>query len=159
RDRPRSARHEPALPDARRAPPNRARGQLLLPPRPVRSLERRARGATRPRRRRGGTPGGEPGRGARHTGARDMSGTKPTLQEQVALVTGGVRGIGRAISERLVDAGVRVAAGYSRNVDAAEQLVAELGTNVSVHQGNISSNEDCERVVEEVVDRYGRLDV
>ena len=88
-----------------------------------------------------------------------MSVTMPTLQEQVALVTGGVRGIGRAISERLVDAGVRVAAGYSRNVDAAEQLVAELGTNVSVHQGNISSNEDCERVVEDVVDRYGRLDV
>ena len=88
-----------------------------------------------------------------------MSVSMPTLQEQVALVTGGVRGIGRAISERLVDAGVRVAAGYSRNVDAAEQLVAELGTNVSVHQGNISSNEDCERVVEDVVDRYGRLDV
>ena len=43
----------------------------------------------------------------------DMSG-------QVALVTGGVRGIGRAICQRLYERGVRVAAGYSGNREAAE---------------------------------------
>ena len=37
------------------------------------------------------------------------------MNGQVALVTGGVRGIGRAISERLYSRGVKVAAGYSSN--------------------------------------------
>ena len=39
---------------------------------------------------------------------------------QVALVTGGIRGIGRAISERLAARGVEVAAGYSRGKEAAD---------------------------------------
>jgi acetoacetyl-CoA reductase len=79
---------------------------------------------------------------------------------QVALVTGGVRGIGRAICERLVRRGVKVAAGYSRNEELARRFVGEHGDDrVSVHQGNIAHSEDCERVVSEVVDRYGRLDI
>ena len=41
---------------------------------------------------------------------------------QVALVTGGVRGIGLAISDRLAARGVTVAAGYSRGKDAAENF-------------------------------------
>jgi acetoacetyl-CoA reductase len=77
---------------------------------------------------------------------------------QVALVTGGVRGIGRAISERLYARGVKVAAGYSSNKEAAEKFAAEHPCS-SVHQGNISSHEDCERVVEEVLDTHGQLDI
>jgi acetoacetyl-CoA reductase len=80
---------------------------------------------------------------------------------QVALVTGGVRGIGLAISERLLRRGVRVAAGYSRNEERAKQFVNAHGGEgkVSVHQGNIANTEDCERVVEEVFDQHGRLDI
>ena len=44
---------------------------------------------------------------------------------QVALVTGGIRGIGRAISERLAARGVEVAAGYSRGQEAADKFVAD----------------------------------
>ena len=44
------------------------------------------------------------------------------MNGQVALVTGGIRGIGLAICERLMDRGVRVAAGYSSNADAAQQF-------------------------------------
>jgi len=79
---------------------------------------------------------------------------------QVALVTGGIRGIGRAISERLMDRGVKVAAGYSRDSDASRQFIdkyAERGA--TIHQGNIGSNADCERVIQEVLDQHGRLDV
>ena len=43
---------------------------------------------------------------------------------QVALVTGGIRGIGRAISEQLAARGVVVAAGYSRGKEAADKFVA-----------------------------------
>ena len=78
---------------------------------------------------------------------------------QVALVTGGVRGIGLAISERLARRGVRIAAGYSYNRRAAEALCDELGSTASIHQGSIANVEDCERVVGEVVDHHGRLDI
>ena len=81
------------------------------------------------------------------------------LAGQVALVTGGVRGIGRAISEGFVRAGVHVAAGYSRNEEAAKEFADALGPGTSVHRGNIANHDDCERVVEEVVERHGRLDI
>jgi acetoacetyl-CoA reductase len=80
------------------------------------------------------------------------------MNGQVALVTGGVRGIGRAICERLAGRGVTVAAGYSRGKEAADQLRAEL-PGASVHQGNVGSVEDCERVIAEVLDTHGRLDI
>ncbi len=84
----------------------------------------------------------------------------PTLVGRVALVTGGVRGIGLAISRDFLERGAIVAAGYSRNEDAAQAFLAEADADrVSVHQGNISNHADCERVIEEVVARYGRLDI
>src|SRR3984893_2100781 len=79
---------------------------------------------------------------------------------QVALVTGGIRGIGLAISERLMNRGITVAAGYSSNRDAAEQFADKYADHgVSIHQGNIGSNHDCVRVISEVLDRHGHLDI
>ncbi len=82
------------------------------------------------------------------------------MNGQVALVTGGIRGIGLAICERLMNRGIKVAAGYSSNQDAAQQFAdkyAEAG--VTVHQGNIGSNEDCVRVIGEVLEQHGQLDI
>jgi acetoacetyl-CoA reductase len=76
---------------------------------------------------------------------------------QVALVTGGIRGIGAAICDRLADRGVTVAAGYSRDKDAAQRFLDEHSGS-SVHQGNIGSNDDCERVIREVLEQHGHLD-
>jgi NAD(P)-dependent dehydrogenase (short-subunit alcohol dehydrogenase family) len=79
---------------------------------------------------------------------------------QVALVTGGVRGIGLAICERLANRGVKVAAGYSRDKDTAQRFLEQFGDGAaSIHQGNIGSNDDCERVIGEVLDEHGRLDI
>ena len=83
----------------------------------------------------------------------DMSG-------QVALVTGGTRGVGLAISRRLISRGVTVAVGYSANARAARQFRddhADFGA--TVHQGDIGSVDDCTRVVDDVVARHGRLDI
>ena len=79
---------------------------------------------------------------------------------QVALVTGGIRGIGLAICERLMNRGSHVAAGYSTNHEAARQFADKYANyGVSIHRGNIGSSDDCARVIGEVLDRHGQLDI
>jgi len=80
---------------------------------------------------------------------------------RVAVVTGGTRGIGAAITSELARAGAHVAAGYNRDVDAATRLRNELtasGGSISVHQGNVGVPGDCSRVIEEVLSAHGRVD-
>src|SRR3954452_14331792 len=84
------------------------------------------------------------------------------LDGKVAFVTGGTRGIGAAIGRRLAGHGATVAAGYSRDREAAERYCAELqshGTTTSLHQGNVGSADDCRRTINEVLEQHGRLDV
>ena len=76
---------------------------------------------------------------------------------RVAFVTGGTRGIGRAISERLAADGYKVAAGYSGNDEAAQKTAAELG--IMVVKGNVGSFEDCQRAIAEVEAQLGPIDV
>ncbi|MDN5913739.1 MAG: 3-oxoacyl-ACP reductase FabG [Pseudonocardia sp.] len=82
-------------------------------------------------------------------------------EQRVAIVTGGARGIGAAITTALARSGVHVAAGYSSNSQAAEDLAGKLGAegaSVSVHQGNVGEPDDCSRVVSEVIEQQGRVD-
>jgi len=82
------------------------------------------------------------------------------MGEYSALVTGGVRGIGLAISKRLAASGVRVAAGYSRDTEAAKHFLAAYESQAcTVHQGNIGDPADCQRVVAEVIEQHGHLDI
>ena len=86
------------------------------------------------------------------------------LRGRVAFVTGGTRGIGAAISKSLVSQGATVAAGYGRNTEQAQKFLAELsaardGAEVSVHQGDVASGDDCRRTTREVIDLHGRLDI
>jgi acetoacetyl-CoA reductase len=82
------------------------------------------------------------------------------MKGQVALVTGGTRGIGLAICERLINRGVKVAAGYAGRHDHARQFADKYADKgVSIHQGNIGHNEDCVRVIGEVCETHGQLDI
>ena len=85
------------------------------------------------------------------------------LHDKVALVTGGTRGIGGAISHRLAEEGAHVAAGYWRHHEPAEKFMAEMSAlypgTITVHHGNIGDAEDCRRVVREVIEQHGRLDI
>ena len=76
---------------------------------------------------------------------------------RVALVTGGTRGIGRAIVERLKAEGMKVAAGYSANEEAAAVCAGKLA--VMVVKGDVGVFEDCKRAVEAVEAELGPVDV
>jgi acetoacetyl-CoA reductase len=76
---------------------------------------------------------------------------------RTAFVTGGTRGIGRAISERLKADGFKVAAGYAGNEEAAERCAKEVG--LVIVKGNVGNFDDCTRAVKEVEDQLGPIDV
>ncbi len=88
------------------------------------------------------------------------------LKGRVALVTGGTRGIGAAISRSLASQGAAIAAGYGSNDEAAHAF-AEMfreqhlddDERMTLHKGNIGMGDDCRRVVQEVIDQHGRLDI
>jgi acetoacetyl-CoA reductase len=83
------------------------------------------------------------------------------FEGRVALVTGGTRGIGAAITKMLAESGASVAAGYSKGEESAKKFQSEMkakGAKLSVHQGRVDDVEDCNRVVKEVLDEFGRVD-
>jgi NAD(P)-dependent dehydrogenase (short-subunit alcohol dehydrogenase family) len=81
---------------------------------------------------------------------------------KVALVTGGGRGIGRAIVLALAEKGWQVAVNYRGNSEAAETTAAEArqhGIEALVIQADIGDSADRTRLVDEVIAHFGRLDL
>ncbi|WOI53898.1 acetoacetyl-CoA reductase [Parvularcula sp. LCG005] len=76
---------------------------------------------------------------------------------KVAIVTGGTRGIGYSISERLVKDGFKVAALYGGNAEAAKK--AEDAIGVKTYQCDVSDYEACEKVVGEIESDLGEVAV
>ncbi|HUE42466.1 MAG TPA: SDR family oxidoreductase [Candidatus Sulfotelmatobacter sp.] len=84
------------------------------------------------------------------------------LQNRVALVTGGSRGIGRGIAVKLAQDGARIAIAYRSNKAAAQQTLRQLqtgGTDCVAVEIDINDSARAEQLVRTVVDRFGRLDI
>jgi hypothetical protein len=81
---------------------------------------------------------------------------------RVALVTGGGRGIGRAISLGLAEDGAEVAVNYRRDDAAAKQTVAEieaLGRRARAYRAAVDSLDEDREMVESLLARFGRIDI
>lgn len=85
-----------------------------------------------------------------------------SLKDRTAIVTGGSRGIGRAICIALAKAGANVVTCYAHGAAGAEETVAlckEFGVQAEAVQADVSKNEDVARLIEKVKTTYGSIDV
>src|ERR1700675_4079437 len=85
-----------------------------------------------------------------------------TLQGRIALVSGGGRGIGRAIALGLATDGADVAVNYRRDEDAARATVAEiekLGRRARAYAADVGDYDQCVAMVERAVAELGPIDL
>jgi enoyl-[acyl-carrier protein] reductase III len=85
-----------------------------------------------------------------------------SLKGKVALVTGGSRGIGRAITLRLAAEGADVVINFFRKRETAESAAAEArgkGVNAPIIKANLAEPEKIDRMFVEIEEKFGRLDI
>lgn len=85
-----------------------------------------------------------------------------SLQGQVAIVTGGSRGIGAAISERLAQEGCKLVINYSSNVKAAQKMVEKIkrqkGESIA-YRCDVSHFSQVEEMMKETVRNFGKINI
>ena len=83
------------------------------------------------------------------------------LRDRVAIVTGGSRGIGRAVVERLAEQGVHTVINYVRDISAATEAVASArsrGVEAMAIKADVARLDDAKRLIDETVQRFQRID-
>src|SRR5436309_4394685 len=80
------------------------------------------------------------------------------LTGRVALVTGAARGLGRAAAARLYENGASVAVNV-RDSERASQVATSLGERAFAAPGDVAEAGAPEKIVQRVLDRFGRLDI
>ncbi|EGO65152.1 3-oxoacyl-[acyl-carrier-protein] reductase [Acetonema longum] len=84
------------------------------------------------------------------------------LDNKVAIVTGGSRGIGRAVCIALAKAGAKVVVNYAGNAAAAQQTLDEIqkiNGQAMMVQADVSRSEDVENMVKQTLDAFGKIDI
>jgi len=81
---------------------------------------------------------------------------------KVAFVTGSTRGIGKEIAITLAESGYDIAINYryeNENLKITKKEIEEKGVKCLTVQGDVSSFEDCEKCIKNIIDEYGKIDV
>ncbi len=81
---------------------------------------------------------------------------------KIAFITGGTRGIGKQIAITLAKDGYDIAVNYRTENDALTNTKKEIeteGGRCLTVQGDVSNFEDCERMIKEIIDKFGKIDV
>jgi 3-oxoacyl-[acyl-carrier protein] reductase len=84
------------------------------------------------------------------------------LTGKVAIVTGGSRGIGRAIAERMGQEGATVVVNYTKSADRAQEVVQHIeasGGHAAAIQADMSILADVQQLFTETQEKFGRLDI
>ena len=84
------------------------------------------------------------------------------LQNKVAVVTGGSRGIGKAIAEKFAAEGASVAILYSSNSASADAVVEEIrnaGGTAKTYQCHVENSDEVGKTIDEVVNDLGKIDI
>lgn len=81
------------------------------------------------------------------------------LQDKIALITGGSRGIGASLVRTFAAQGAKVAFTYARSAGPAQALVDELGENVRAYQSDASSFDAAAELVKQVTADFGNVNV
>ncbi len=84
------------------------------------------------------------------------------LENKVAIVTGGSRGIGEAIVLKLAESGANVAFTYvssDEKAKALEEKVKAMGVKAKAYKSNAADFSDCENVVNEILKEFGTMDI
>jgi len=85
-----------------------------------------------------------------------------SLKDKVAIVTGGSRGIGKAIVQELIRNGSKVVFTYLKSDDAAMDLINEIkktGGDIGGIKSNAGNFDDAKKALDFTIDKYGRLDI
>lgn len=80
------------------------------------------------------------------------------FKDKVVIVTGASSGIGEALAKRFASLGAHVAAG-ARSLDKLEKVVAQLPVEGLAVACDVSREEDCKRLIERTVEKFGRVDI
>lgn len=84
------------------------------------------------------------------------------LDGKVALVTGGSRGIGRAVALELAKSGAKVVVNYAGNINAANEVcevVTAAGGEAMAIQADVSDANSVDAMIKQVIEKYGRIDI
>ena len=84
------------------------------------------------------------------------------LQDKVALVTGGSRGIGKAVSKQLAEDGANVIINFSSNEEAAQKTLSEIlenGGKGEIKKARVENFDEVQALVKNILDRYTKIDI